>query len=133
MNSGWTTLQGRVFPGGCFFYEVIASWTPGGPVHDAVAEAQRDWAAHGLASPRPGTWVSCAPTRMQQLAFELIALMETANAVSVLRDKTTCTGGTTSPSSAAARGGDRPVPRARALLACRALPTRRALLEHASL
>ncbi|MET7698744.1 MULTISPECIES: TetR/AcrR family transcriptional regulator [unclassified Streptomyces] len=84
--------EGRVFPGGCFFYEVIAEFDArSGPVHDAVARAQRDWTAHvertvedarAAGDLLPGT---DAP----QLAFELIALMETANAVSVLHDETT--------------------------------------------
>ena len=83
--------QGRVFPGGCFFYEVIAEFDARpGPVHDAVVRAQREWAAHvertstealDAGDLRPGT---DAP----QLAFELIALMETANVVSVLHDET---------------------------------------------
>ncbi|WP_406333635.1 TetR/AcrR family transcriptional regulator [Streptomyces sp. NBC_00203] len=83
--------QGRVFPGGCFFYEVVAEFDARpGPVHDAVVRAQRDWTDHvertvtearDLGDLRPDT---DAP----QLAFELIALMETANALSVLRDDT---------------------------------------------
>ncbi|GGN73137.1 TetR family transcriptional regulator [Streptomyces albiflavescens] len=83
--------QGRVFPGGCFFYEVIAEFDArSGPVHDAVVRAQREWTDHvertiaearDLGDLHPDI---DAP----QLAFELIALMETANAVSVLRDET---------------------------------------------
>lgn len=83
--------QGRVFPGGCFFYEVIAEFDArSGPVHDAVVRAQREWADHvertvaearDLGDLHPGTDAA-------QLAFELIALMETANAVSVLHDDT---------------------------------------------
>lgn len=39
--------QGRVFPGGCFFYEVVAEFDArSGPVHDAVVRAQRDWTDH---------------------------------------------------------------------------------------
>ncbi|WP_405906135.1 MULTISPECIES: TetR/AcrR family transcriptional regulator [unclassified Streptomyces] len=84
--------QGRVFPGGCFFYEVVAEFDArSGPVHDAVVRAQRDWTDHveatiaearELGDLHPGT---DAP----QLAFELVALMETANVVSVLHDETT--------------------------------------------
>jgi hypothetical protein len=83
--------QGRVFPGGCFFYEVVAEFDARpGPVHDAVAQAQRDWTAHvehtitearDLGELRPDTDTA-------QLAFECVALMETANAISVLRDET---------------------------------------------
>ncbi|MFD5625053.1 MULTISPECIES: TetR/AcrR family transcriptional regulator [unclassified Streptomyces] len=84
--------EDRVFPGGCFFYEVAAEFDARpGPVHDAVVRAQRDWTDHvegaitearDLGDLHPGTDVP-------QLAFEIIALMETANAVSVLRDETT--------------------------------------------
>ncbi|WP_406365126.1 TetR/AcrR family transcriptional regulator [Streptomyces sp. NBC_00645] len=84
--------RGRVFPGGCFFYQVVAEFDARpGPVHDAVARAQRAWVDHiehtvtearDLGELRSGTDAA-------QLAFELFALMETANAVSVLHDETT--------------------------------------------
>ncbi|MET9035697.1 TetR/AcrR family transcriptional regulator [Streptomyces mirabilis] len=83
--------QGRVFPGGCFFYEVIAEFDArSGPVHDAVAEAQRDWTAHveHTITEARDLGELRSDTDAAQLAFELIALMETANAVSVLRDET---------------------------------------------
>ncbi|MET9890051.1 TetR family transcriptional regulator [Streptomyces sp. NPDC006465] len=84
--------RSRVFPGGCFFYQAVAEFDARpGPVHDAVARAQRAWADHieltvtearDLGELRSGTDAA-------QLAFELLALMETANAVSVLHDETT--------------------------------------------
>jgi AcrR family transcriptional regulator len=82
--------QRRVFPGGCFFYGAAAEFDAReGPVHDALVAAQRS------------TYVSqdrCAAeartvgelrtdTDAAQLAFELVALMETANALSVLHDE----------------------------------------------
>ncbi|MEV5612633.1 TetR/AcrR family transcriptional regulator [Streptomyces sp. NPDC052225] len=77
----------RVFPGGCFFYGVLAEYDAReGAVHDALAGAQRAWVelvercaaeARDLGELRPDTEVP-------QLAFELIALMEMANAHSVM-------------------------------------------------
>ncbi|MFC8916527.1 TetR/AcrR family transcriptional regulator [Streptomyces sp. NPDC057116] len=77
----------RVFAGGCFFYGVSAEYDARtGPVRDAIAKARRDWVAYvertldkaraagGFA---PGLDVG-------QVAFEIIALMEAANAQSVL-------------------------------------------------
>ncbi|MER5963847.1 TetR/AcrR family transcriptional regulator [Streptomyces sp. NPDC002057] len=79
--------SGRVFAGGCFFYAVSAEFDARtGPVHDAVAGTRRDW----------NTYMERALTEAQavgdftedldveQLAFEVIALMEAANAQSVL-------------------------------------------------
>ncbi|MEU6253538.1 TetR/AcrR family transcriptional regulator [Streptomyces sp. NPDC047043] len=79
--------RGRVFPGGCFFYEVIAEFDARtGPVHDAVVRAQRGWTA--LVERTIGEACDAgelhADTDVPQLAFELVALMETANVVSVL-------------------------------------------------
>ncbi|MEV8315917.1 TetR/AcrR family transcriptional regulator [Streptomyces sp. NPDC059900] len=80
----------RVFPGGCFFHGVIAEFgAREGAVHDALVLADRDWngqvedciaEARDTGELRPDTDVS-------QLAFELVAFMEAANAHSVLHDK----------------------------------------------
>ncbi|MFB6531185.1 MULTISPECIES: TetR/AcrR family transcriptional regulator [unclassified Streptomyces] len=84
----WLTYSSdRVFAGGCFFYAVSAEFDARtGPVHDAVAQARRDW----------NTYVETSLTEAQavgdftedldadQLAFEVVALMEAANAQSVL-------------------------------------------------
>ncbi|MFC3574708.1 TetR/AcrR family transcriptional regulator [Streptomyces yaanensis] len=82
--------QGRVFPGGCFFYGVIAEYDArSGPVHDAVVRAQRDWTAHverTIAEARDDTRELRADTDVPQLAFEIVALLETANVISVLHD-----------------------------------------------
>nr|WSY50921.1 TetR family transcriptional regulator [Streptomyces sp. NBC_00886] len=82
----------RVFPGGCFFYQVIAEFDArSGPVHDAVVGAQRDWTA--LVERTVGEARDAGELRtdtdIPQLAFELVALMETSNAVSVLHDEET--------------------------------------------
>ncbi|MFJ9708337.1 TetR/AcrR family transcriptional regulator [Streptomyces sp. NPDC101234] len=90
---GWLEYsRGRVFPGGCFFYEVIAEFDARpGPVHDAVVRAQRDWSAYverTVAEARAAGELH-EDTDVPQLAFELIALMETANGVAVLHAEET--------------------------------------------
>ncbi|WP_405868388.1 MULTISPECIES: TetR/AcrR family transcriptional regulator [unclassified Streptomyces] len=82
--------RGRVFPGGCFFYEVIAEFDArSGPVHDAAVRAQRDWTTHveRTITGACDAGELQAGTDLPQLAFELVALMETANMVSVLHDE----------------------------------------------
>ncbi|MFI0965872.1 TetR/AcrR family transcriptional regulator [Streptomyces sp. NPDC021080] len=80
----------RVFPGGCFFYGVIAEFDARtGPVHDAVVSAHRAWTdlmERTIDEARTGGELRSG-TDVPQLAFELVALMETANAVSVLHDE----------------------------------------------
>jgi AcrR family transcriptional regulator len=79
--------EGRVFPGGCFFYGVMAEFDAReGAVHDALVRAQRDWGAHveGSVEEARAAGEVRADTDAGQLAFELIALMESANALSVL-------------------------------------------------
>ncbi|MGW1048538.1 TetR/AcrR family transcriptional regulator [Streptomyces sp. NPDC001118] len=82
--------RGRVFPGGCFFYGVMAEYDARtGPLHDAAVRAQRDWSAHverTLDEARTAGELR-ADTDVPQLAFELVALLETANALSVLHDE----------------------------------------------
>jgi AcrR family transcriptional regulator len=84
--------RGRVFPGGCFFYGAMAEFDARtGPVHDAVVRAQRDWSAHverTLDEARTAGELR-ADADVPQLAFELVALLETANALSVLHDEET--------------------------------------------
>ncbi|MFE2296815.1 TetR/AcrR family transcriptional regulator [Streptomyces sp. NPDC059445] len=84
--------RGRVFPGGCFFYGVIAEFDArSGPVHDAVVSAHRAWTAlmeRTIEEARTGGELR-PDTDVPQLAFELVALMEAANAVSVLHDEKT--------------------------------------------
>lgn len=81
----------RVFPGGCFFYGVLAEFDAReGAVHDALVAAQRDWAAYveGQVEEARAAGELGADTDAGQLAFELIALMESANALSVLHGET---------------------------------------------
>ncbi|MFF7124667.1 TetR/AcrR family transcriptional regulator [Streptomyces sp. NPDC016566] len=84
--------RGRVFPGGCFFYGVMAEFDARtGPLHDAAVRAQRDWSAHverTIEEARTAGELR-ADTDVTQLAFELVALLETANALSVLHDEET--------------------------------------------
>ncbi|MYV57256.1 TetR/AcrR family transcriptional regulator [Streptomyces sp. SID3212] len=81
----------RVFRGGCFFCGVSAEFDArGGPVHDAIAKARAEWVSYVErtlnAARRAGGLV--ADTDAPQLAFEIIALMEAANARSVLHGET---------------------------------------------
>ncbi|MEV7611745.1 TetR/AcrR family transcriptional regulator [Streptomyces sp. NPDC089799] len=80
----------RIFPGGCFFYGVSAEYDARpGPVRDEIAKARTDWTryiervldeARTAGDLRPGL----GPDELPQTAFEIIALMELANAHSVL-------------------------------------------------
>ncbi|MER7461405.1 TetR/AcrR family transcriptional regulator [Streptomyces sp. NPDC097981] len=86
---------GRVFPGGCFFYSAAAEFdSRPGPVRDEIAKARTEWTrymeqqldeARLAGGFREGTDRADVP----QLAFEIIALMELANAGSVLHDDPT--------------------------------------------
>ena len=84
--------RGRVFPGGCFFYGVIAEFDArSGPVHDAVVRAQRGWTTlveRTIDEARMAGELR-ADADVPQLAFEIVALMETANVLSVLHDEET--------------------------------------------
>ena len=82
--------QRRVFPGGCFFFTVAAEFEGRpGRVRDAVAAASLDWrrlVARTIDDTRQlGQLVESADA--EQLAFELIAFMETANSASLLHDE----------------------------------------------
>jgi AcrR family transcriptional regulator len=79
----------RVFTGGCFFYTVTAEFDArSGPVHDAVAQARTDWVAYVERTIENARSVGGfgADLDVPQLAFEIIALMEAANAESVLHN-----------------------------------------------
>lgn len=79
----------RVFAGGCFFYGVAAEFDArGGPVREAIAKARHDWVTYverTLDEARAAGGFAAGMDE-RQLAFELIALMEAANAQSVLHD-----------------------------------------------
>ncbi|MFB6842438.1 TetR/AcrR family transcriptional regulator [Streptomyces sp. NPDC056361] len=81
----------RVFAGGCFFYAVSAEFDARtGPVHDAVARTRLDWSTYverSLTEARAAGDFA-ADLDVEQLAFEVIALMEAANAQSVLFGET---------------------------------------------
>lgn len=87
----WLDYSGRrIFPGGCFFYSVSAEFdSRPGPVHDEVARINGDWTRYieGLldeARLAGGFREPVDPADVQQLAFEITAMMELANAHSVL-------------------------------------------------
>lgn len=84
----WLTYsRTRVFPGGCFFFAVSAEFDARtGAIHDVIAEMQKRWThffTQNLADAR-GAGELAADADLDQLAFELIALLETANSLSVL-------------------------------------------------
>ncbi|MER7848023.1 TetR family transcriptional regulator C-terminal domain-containing protein [Kitasatospora sp. NPDC096077] len=80
----------RVFPGGCFFHEVTAEFDARpGAVRDALAGCAREWHAtvvDALAEAR--TAGALRPdTDLGDLAFALIAVLETANSQAVLHEE----------------------------------------------
>ncbi|GAA2937628.1 MULTISPECIES: TetR/AcrR family transcriptional regulator [Streptomyces] len=90
MCESWLTYsRTRVFRGGCFFYATIAEFdSRKGKVHDALAATQTGWVTfveETLEEARVRGELA-ADTDVSQLAFELIAFMELANAESVLHD-----------------------------------------------
>ena len=91
MTEAWLAYsQGRVFPGGCFFAKATHDFAARpGKVRDALATANAEWMelveqtleeARGLGHLLP-------TTDARQLAFELNAVYEGANLISLLRDE----------------------------------------------
>ncbi|MGW6598049.1 TetR/AcrR family transcriptional regulator [Streptomyces sp. NPDC055036] len=84
----WLTYSStRVFAGGCFFYAVAAEFDARtGPVHDAIATSLDDWVGYVERTIEKARLAGGfgAELDVPQLAFEIIALMEAANAKSVL-------------------------------------------------
>ncbi|MEV4109745.1 TetR/AcrR family transcriptional regulator [Nonomuraea sp. NPDC049695] len=81
--------QRRVFPGGCFFFAVNAEFDARpGRVRDAAAAASLDWTRFVARAVDDARQLGelAGDTDPDQLAFELIAFMETANALSLLHD-----------------------------------------------
>ncbi|MFI8100413.1 TetR/AcrR family transcriptional regulator [Streptomyces sp. NPDC086023] len=79
----------RVFPGGCFFHSVSAEFDARpGAVHDEIAKTRGDWRRYveGTLDRARLAGGFDADLDVPQLAFEIIALMEMANAESVLHD-----------------------------------------------
>lgn len=94
MSNCWLDYsRQRVFPGGCFFYSVSAEFDAReGKVHDAVAAARADWVGfvEQTVEEARETGEIESDTDAPQLAFEIIALLEAANAESVLHNDFTC-------------------------------------------
>jgi hypothetical protein len=77
---------GRV-PGGCFFAQVLAEFdAPSGTLHDEIASDQGGWLEllRSLGEEACGRGELDPATDTAQLAFELQAVMELANHLSVL-------------------------------------------------
>lgn len=94
----WLDYSGRrVFPGGCFFYSAAAEFdSRPGPVHDEIAKTRAAWTRYverllDEARLADGFRESAAADAeaVEQLAFEITAMMELANAHSVLHEDTT--------------------------------------------
>jgi AcrR family transcriptional regulator len=80
-------VERRVFPGGCFFVSVAAELdTRPGPVRDRIAAFQAEWTGHIASELRTAqrAGVLDRSARIDQLTFELNALLVHANAVFVL-------------------------------------------------
>ncbi|MEU3960410.1 TetR/AcrR family transcriptional regulator [Streptomyces buecherae] len=92
--ANWLTYsEQRVFPGGCFFYSVSAEYDAReGKVRDAVTAAHGNWFSllEGVIADARQVGEVRTDTDIPQLAFELVALLETANAESVLHHNFTC-------------------------------------------
>ncbi|CAL9350366.1 MULTISPECIES: TetR/AcrR family transcriptional regulator [unclassified Streptomyces] len=89
--AGWLAYsRDRVFPGGCFFYSAVAEYDAReGKVHDALAAARTDWFRYLEQTVRDAQAAGEveAGTDVAQLVFEIAALLEMANAESVLYDE----------------------------------------------
>lgn len=94
----WLDYSGRrVFPGGCFFYSAAAEFdSRPGPVRDEIAKTRGAWTRYierllDEAQLAGGFRASAAADveAVEQLAFEITAMMELANAHSVLLEDTT--------------------------------------------
>ncbi|MBW5250593.1 TetR/AcrR family transcriptional regulator [Streptomyces sp. P01-B04] len=92
--TGWLDYsRRRVFPGGCFFYSVTAEYDAReGKVHDTLASARANWFT--FVEQTVGEAQQSGEVEKEadaaQLTFELVALMEMANAESVLHNEFTC-------------------------------------------
>lgn len=79
--------EGRVFEGGCFFAAATAEvGSKPGPVRDAVAAAIIEWRAFLAEAVRRAVDAGDLPagTDIEQLTFELTAMLDAANADSLL-------------------------------------------------
>ncbi|WP_344666383.1 TetR/AcrR family transcriptional regulator [Catenulispora yoronensis] len=79
----------RVFPGGCFFFAASAEFDAQvGPVRDALAAAGRDWKRFVERTVEDARQLGelAEDTDAGQLAFELNAFLDAANATSIMHD-----------------------------------------------
>jgi AcrR family transcriptional regulator len=87
--TSWLTYsRERVFPGGCFFYSVLAEYDAlEGKVHDDLVAARANWFAFLDQTVRDAQAAGeiQPDADVPQLLFEIVALLEMANAESVLR------------------------------------------------
>lgn len=92
--TAWLTYsEQRVFPGGCFFYSVSAEYDAReGKVHDTIASARANWFSFLGQTVEEAQRAGEAQEGIDipQLVFEVVALLETANAESVLHNDFTC-------------------------------------------
>ncbi|WP_031072237.1 TetR/AcrR family transcriptional regulator [Streptomyces sp. NRRL WC-3742] len=84
--------RARIFPGGCFFYEVTAEFDARpGAIRDALATCAREWhetVTAALAEAR-ATGGLRPDTDLGDLAFALVSVLETANSQAVLHEEDT--------------------------------------------
>ncbi|CAL9592877.1 hypothetical protein SUDANB121_05293 [Nocardiopsis dassonvillei] len=81
--------QGRVFPGGCFFYTVNAEFeSRPGRVRDTLVAIRREWRDLLTRSATDAVQLGelAADTDVELLVFELASFLETANSDSLLED-----------------------------------------------
>jgi AcrR family transcriptional regulator len=89
VNSYLAYSKRRVFPGGCFFLAVSAEFDARtGPVRDLIADAREEWIGYMESTIGKARLAGDlrADIDVPQLTFEVIALLEAANAQSVLFD-----------------------------------------------
>ncbi|WP_344461140.1 TetR/AcrR family transcriptional regulator [Kitasatospora kazusensis] len=81
--------KGRAFPGGCFFFATAVEFSArSGKVRDLIAGTQREWITHVEQMIERAVAVGelVPETDGAVLAFELIALLDSANGTSLLHD-----------------------------------------------
>ncbi|PAZ12642.1 TetR family transcriptional regulator [Streptomyces sp. SA15] len=92
--TAWLTYsKERVFPGGCFFFAVSAEYDAReGKIHDTLAAARTNWFTYLEQTVREAQLAGeiDGDTDVPQLVFEIVALLEMANAESVLHNEFTC-------------------------------------------
>ena len=90
VTEGWIAYsRGRTFEGGCFFAMVGPEWSSRqGPVRDALAAANREWTRFLADAARQAVRDGDLPADLDadRLAFEITALLDGANTLSLLHD-----------------------------------------------